>query len=145
MVWWGCSSVGRSSDRHSAEAVSIPQCGKGFFSQSQLSMQTLLWFRKPPCATACINICTHVKDPVVHVRVQWIMETLKHPASTVSWVPRLCRSWLSPGKATQIASGRNPSGTIHLLKKYIKKLYIKKKLYNPQRKQAYIPENYRLL
>ena len=28
----------------------------------------------PPCAIACINICVHVTDPVVHVRVQWIME-----------------------------------------------------------------------
>ena len=37
----------------------------------------------PPCAVACINICAHVRDPVVHVRVRWIMETLKHPACTV--------------------------------------------------------------
>ena len=32
----------RASDRHAAEAGSIPRCGKGFFSQSQLSVQTLL-------------------------------------------------------------------------------------------------------
>ena len=38
----GCSSVGRASIRHDAEAGSIPRCGKGFFSQSQLSVQTLL-------------------------------------------------------------------------------------------------------
>ena len=25
-----------------------------------------------PCEIACINICAHVKDPVVHVRVRWI-------------------------------------------------------------------------
>ena len=37
---WGCSSVGRASDRHAADAGSIPRCGKGFFSQSQLSVQT---------------------------------------------------------------------------------------------------------
>ena len=53
-----------------------------------------------PCAIACIYICVHVKDPVVHVRVRWIMDKLKHPACTVGWVARLCRSWLSPGKAT---------------------------------------------
>ena len=29
-----------------------------------------------PCAVACINICAHIKGPVVCVRVQWIMETL---------------------------------------------------------------------
>ena len=37
----GCCSVGRVSDRHVAEAGSIPRGGKGFFSQSQLSAQTL--------------------------------------------------------------------------------------------------------
>ena len=63
---------------------------------------------------ACIYICAHVKDPVVHVRVRWIIETLKHPALTVGWVARLCRSWLSPGKATRISHGRNPNGTIQL-------------------------------
>ena len=31
----------------------------------------------------------HVKDPVVHVRVRWIMETLKHTAYTVDWVAPL--------------------------------------------------------
>ena len=34
--------------------------------------------RTPPCATACVNIRAHVKDPIVHVRVRWIMETIKH-------------------------------------------------------------------
>ena len=70
--------------------------------------------RIPPRAIACINTCVHVKDPVVHVRVRWIMETLKHPACTVDWVARLCRSWLPPGKAIRISHGRNPSGTIQL-------------------------------
>ena len=26
---------------------------------------------------ACIDICVHVKDPVVHVRVRWILEKKK--------------------------------------------------------------------
>ena len=39
---WGCSSVGRASDRHVSDAGLIPQCGKGFFSQSQLSVETLM-------------------------------------------------------------------------------------------------------
>ena len=47
----------------------------------------------PLCAIACINILAHVKDPVVHGRVPWIMETLKHPACTVGWAVRL--SWLA--------------------------------------------------
>ena len=33
----------------------------------------------PHCAVACYNTCAHVKDPVVHVRVRWIRETLKTP------------------------------------------------------------------
>ena len=31
-----------ATDRHAADAGSIPMCGKGFFSKSQLSVQTLL-------------------------------------------------------------------------------------------------------
>ena len=34
---WGCSSVTGASDRYAAEAGSIPRCGKGFLSQSQVS------------------------------------------------------------------------------------------------------------
>ena len=45
--------------------------------------------RTPPCAITCIYICAHVEDPVVHVRVRWITEALKHPACTVGWVARL--------------------------------------------------------
>ena len=70
--------------------VLITRCSKGFFFprgnfQCRLSHDVCT----PMCATACINICAHVKDPVVHVRVRWIMETLKHPACTVHWVVRL--------------------------------------------------------
>ena len=111
----GCSSVGRTSDRHAADAVSIPRCGKGFFSQSQLSVQTLLkGVRMPARAIACIYICVHVKDPVLHARVRWIIETVKHPACPVGWVARLCRSWLSPRNATRISRRRNSTGTIQL-------------------------------
>ena len=66
----------RASDRHAADAGSTLRCGKKFFfSQSQLSVQTLLRSPCPFCAIACIYICAHVKGPVVHVRVGWIMET----------------------------------------------------------------------
>ena len=56
----------------------------------------------PPCATAYMNTCVHVKDPVVHVKVRWVMETLEHPAYTVGRVARLCCGWLSLG-------GNNPN------------------------------------
>ena len=51
---WGCSSAGRASDRHAAEACSVPRCGKGFFSQSQLSVQTLL-----QCLCTPVCSCMH--------------------------------------------------------------------------------------
>ena len=84
----------------------------------------------PQCTIACINICAHVKDPMVHVRVRWITETLKHPVCAVVLVARLCRSWLSPGKATRIFPGRNPSWTIYCCKNYLKKKKGKKKKKN---------------
>ena len=76
----GCGSVRRASDRHATETGSIPRCGKGFFYQSQLSVTSV---RCALCAIAWINICAHVKQPVVHFRVRWIMETLEHPACTI--------------------------------------------------------------
>ena len=33
--------------------------------------------RLPGTARDCINVCAHVQDPVVHVKVRCIMETLK--------------------------------------------------------------------
>ena len=97
-----CGSVQIASDRHAADAGPIPRHGKGFSSQSQLQCRLSFGVRTLSYASACINICVHVKDPVVHVTVRWIMETIKHPACTVHWVARLCRSWLSPGKSNPI-------------------------------------------
>ena len=71
---WVSSSVGRASDRQAADTGSIPRYGEVFFFfflQSQLSVQTLLHgVPTASCAIACNNICAHVKDPVVHVRVR---------------------------------------------------------------------------
>ena len=106
----GCISVGRATDRHAAETGMIPRCSKGFFFQDQLSVQTLLpCVRTPPYAVACTNVRAHVKDPVVHVRVRWIIDTVKHPVC--------CRRWLYAGKASRISRGRNPNGKIQSLKK----------------------------
>ena len=74
---WGCSSVTRASDRHTSGAGSIPRCGKGFFSpELTISADSLTCVRTLPCAIACINICAHVKEPVVRVRARWIMSDL---------------------------------------------------------------------
>ena len=96
--------------------VRFPGAVKDFSLRVNLQCRLSYCVRTPPHAIACIHICAHVKDPVVHVRVRWIMETLKYPACTLVWAARLCRSWLSPEKATRIPHGRNSTGTIQLQK-----------------------------
>ena len=67
------------------------------FSQCQLSVQTLSYsIRTPPCAIAYINVCAHDKDPVVHVRDQWIVETPSLHRRFGS--ATLFRSWLYLGE-----------------------------------------------
>ena len=89
--------------RHAADAGSIPRCGKVPPPPHRINFQYKLSdsVRTLSFAIACIYICAHVKDPVVHVKVRWITETLKHPVCTVGWIARLCRSWLYPDKATR--------------------------------------------
>ena len=102
---WGCSSVGRTSDRHTLRQVRFPGASMDFSPRVNLQCRLSYSVRAPPCAMAWINICAHVKDPVVHVRVRWIMATLTNPACTVGWVARLCRSWLSLGKQPKFPLG----------------------------------------
>ena len=57
--WW-CNSVGRASDWPAADAGSMPWCGKGFFSQSQLWVQTLLQcLYTPMCNRMRLCLCAH--------------------------------------------------------------------------------------
>ena len=86
--------------------VRLPQ--QRIFLPINSSVQTLLRCPFTPCAIACINICVHVKVPVVHIRVRWIMEALNHPACTVRRVARLCRSWLTRGKQPEFPMGEIP-------------------------------------
>ena len=80
--------------------VRFPGAARDFFSlpESTFGADSLTVSVHPPCAIVCTNIRVHVKDPVVHVRVRWMMETRKYPACTAGWIARLCRSWFSPGK-----------------------------------------------
>ena len=52
----------------------------------QVNFQSRLSYgvRTPLCAITCINICVHNKDPVVHVRAQWMMAPQTYPARTIS-------------------------------------------------------------
>ena len=99
-MWNGRSPVGIPSQ------VRFPGAARDFSPRVNFQSRLAFGVRPPACAIACIYTCAHVKDPVVHVRIRWIMETLKHPACTVGWVARLYRSWLSPGKATRISHGK---------------------------------------
>ena len=57
----------------------LERCGKVFFSvgqriflpESTFSGDFLAVSINPLCAIARINLCAHVKDSVVHVRVRW--------------------------------------------------------------------------
>ena len=99
------------------------------FSPGRFSVQTLLRVSVHPRVQliVCIKICAHVKDPVVHVRVRWIMETLNHPACTVGWVARLCRSWLSQGKSSPNFLWEKSHWDNTVVKSYTKKKKKKRK------------------
>ena len=92
-----------------------------FLRESTFSADSLAVSVHLPLAIACIYISAHVENSVAHVRVRWIMETLKHPVCTVGWLARPCRSWLSPGKAIRISHRRNSIWTIQLWKVKVKK------------------------
>ena len=117
-VWGG--DVAQLAERRTGtplRQVRFPDAVRDFSPRVNFLRRLSHGIRTFPCATACINICAHDKHPVVHARIQRIVETLNHLARTVGWVARLCRSWLSPGKATRISHGRNSNGTMQS-KKY---------------------------
>ena len=55
---WGCSSVGRALNWLATDTGLIPRCGKGFFFQSRLSVQTLLQCPYTPmCNYMHLHLC----------------------------------------------------------------------------------------
>ena len=100
----GCSSAELVERRTGTPLTQVrfPGAARDFSPRVNFQCRLSHGVRITPCSTACNNICAHVKDPVVHVKVRWTMKTLKHPACTVGWVGRLCHSWLFPGNATRI-------------------------------------------
>ena len=83
-----------------------PWCGKGF--SPRVNFQCRL-SHVCPYTSVCHGTHYYLSaseiDLVVHVRARWSMETLKHPACTVRWLARHCRSWLSPGKQPEFPMG----------------------------------------
>ena len=68
--------------------VRFPRAARDFSPRVNFQCRLSYGVRTSPCA----------KDAVVHVRVRWITETLKHSACIGGWAARLCYRWLSPGK-----------------------------------------------
>ena len=64
--------------------VRFPGAAKDFLPKVNFQCRLFFGVRTHPCAIACINIYAHDKDPVVHVRVRWIMATQTYPARTIS-------------------------------------------------------------
>ena len=56
--------------------VRFPGAAKDFSPRVHFQYRLSCGVHTSVCATACISICAHVKDPVVHVRVRSIMEAL---------------------------------------------------------------------
>ena len=57
-----------------------------------MTSATILWTKlstKVPVLSYAKTSHAHIKGHVVHVRVQWIMETLNHPECTLGWTARL--------------------------------------------------------
>ena len=84
--WRGGGDVAQLVERRTGtalEQVRFPGAARDFSPRINVQCRLFYGVRRPPCATTSINICAHVKDPVAHVRVRWIMETLKHTTCSV--------------------------------------------------------------
>ena len=69
----GCSSLVEHQTITPLTQVRFPGAARDFLPRVNFQCRISFGVRTPTCAIACINICAHVKDPVVHVRVRWIM------------------------------------------------------------------------
>ena len=117
VVGRGCSSAGRALDQHVADAccqrmlpthVWFPGVARDISPRINFQCRLCYGVRTPSSAVACIFIYTHVRDPMIHVRVWLIMYSMYCRLGSVT------RGLLSLGKATRISHGRNPIGTIQL-------------------------------
>ena len=70
--------------------------------------------RTSPCAIACIYICAHVKDPIVHVRVSVGYGNTKSPSMHRRLGSATLSQLASQGEKTRISNWENPIWTIQL-------------------------------
>ena len=111
----GNSSVGRASDCkawHNTYVGSSPWCGKGLFSQSTFSADSLTVSVQLPCATACIIVWAHIKNPK-HWHPYHCLDTCKCCTHRQVWVCSVALAAVAPypGKATQISHNGQQSTT----------------------------------
>ena len=64
--------------------VRFPGAAMVFLPRVNFQCRLSFGVRTRPCATTCIHISAHVKDPVVHVRVRWIMATQTYSAGPMA-------------------------------------------------------------
>ena len=77
---WGCSSLVEHRTVTPLTQVRFPGAAGDFSPRVNFQCRLSYAVRTPPCAITCINICAHVRDPVVHVRVRGIIERIKTPS-----------------------------------------------------------------
>ena len=95
----------------------ISRSGKGVFSESTVSACSLTVSVHPyVCAIACINMFAHVKDSVVYVSSVGYGNTETSSTHRRFGNATLLQLAFSVETA-RISHGRNPNGTIQLLKK----------------------------
>ena len=92
--------------------VGFPGVAKDFFSELTLSFRLSSGVPTSPCA-----ICARVKDLGFHVRIRWIMETLKYSACTRKLGSHYWRSWLSLRKEADFPKGEIPDNSLVKKKK----------------------------
>ena len=78
-----CSSLVQHRTVTPLTQIRFPGAARDFSPKVNFQCRCSYGVRTSPCAIACINICVHVKYPVVHVRVRWIRAIQAYPARTI--------------------------------------------------------------
>ena len=127
MLGWRCSSVGRACVTPLRQ-VRFPGASRDFSPRVNFHEDSLSVSVHPRVQSHALTFCSHVKDSVVLVRVRWIIEKVKHPACTVTWLARICRNWLFSGKQPEFRMGEIPMEQYSCEKKSLFQNILKKKL-----------------
>ena len=120
----GCGDVAQLVEHQTGmplTQVRFPDAARVFSARVNFQCRLSYGVHTPLCAVTCINTCAHLKDPGVHVRVWWIIETLKHPACIIGWVARLSQLAFPEEKPPKFPMGEIPLGQYSCKEKKEKK------------------------